>query len=230
MQDFKPEELSIQPLFADALSEIDQRINQAFADDGNRRFYRLLVTGGVNMANATVHYCDGIQKFWGGGNPQRALALARLFSMLMLSQTFLWLDAQTEQQATQKDDSPPERHIDIGAVGKLLGLFGEVTESDIRQFLDIDNQFHYEVDHQTDMTHFGVLLLALASEACGHTCLDWSKVKYPVKSLETLTRGGAVLDSSVTNSINDLRLLWLCRSMGIQAMMQKHEEQNSVDD
>ena len=235
MQDFKPEELSLQPLFTDTLSELSQRIGQAFADDGSRRFYGSLVTGGISMANAAVHYCEGIQKFWGGGNPQRALALARLFSMVMLSQTFFWLDAQAAQQAAQKDEGQaksegrPERCINTVAVGNLLGLFGDASEAAVRQFLDIDNQFRYEVDHQTDMTHFGVLLLAMACEACGHACLDWSQVSFPVKSLEPLTRHGAVLDSSVTNSINDLRRLWLCHSIGVQAMMKYHEEQDDVD-
>ena len=218
MQFSKPEELEIDPLFAAVSARINAKIDQAFTDANGTRFYKSLIAGGVTMANAVVSLCEGVKRVWGCGDEAKAAALTRLFSLVLLSQTFAWLDEQKE-----KKDEPS--NINLSAVAGTLSLFGDDQAETIADFLNIDVQLRHEISHETDMTHLHVLLLAMACEACGHSCLDWSKIKFPVKSLEPLTRCGAIIDSTIISGINDIRALWVCRSMGMQAMVKYHEEQ-----
>ena len=213
------EELEIHPLFQAVFNETSNKINEITEDDGKRHFFASLLTGGYTTANALVNLCDGIKKNWEDGDKMKALALTRLATLLMLSQTFRWLEGQNDA----KDKTSA---INLTAVSSILSLFGDNSEEAIRDFINLDTQFKYETNHETDMTHFKVYLMAKACEACGHKCLNWEKVSFPIKSLEPLTRSGAILDSSLVGDLCDIRAMWACHSIGVQAMTKYHEEQN----
>ncbi len=219
MPSTEPEELEIHPLFQSVFNEASSRISEITAEEGGRRFLASLLIGGYTAANALVKLCAGVGERWGEGDRQKAMALTRLTTMMMLSQTFRWLEEQGKARGEQPRMNP-------GAVVMVLSLFGDTSEEATNCFTDIDTQFKYEVRHHAELTHLKVYLLAKACEACGHRCLDWDKVTLPIKSLEPLTRNRALMDSGTLGDINNLRALWACHMIGLQAMTRYHEEQS----
>ena len=213
------EELENHPLFQAVFSETSSKISGITEDEGNRHFITSLLTGGYISANALINLCDGVKESWKDGDEAKALALIRLTTLLMLSQTFRWLESQDDA----KDEAPT---INLTAVSNILSLFGDNSEEAIRDFFIMDTQFKHETDNESTFTHFKVYLLAKAIEACGHKCMDWEKVSFPIKSLEPITSSGAFLDSQMLGDLDNIRALWACHSIGTQAMLKYHEEQN----
>jgi len=221
MQFSEPEELEINPLFTALSSHIDAKIDQTFKDQNSLRCYKSLLVSGSITANAAVNLCEVIKNAWGNGDETKALRLIKLFTLVMLCQTFIWAD----KQKANKDE--PES-VNLPAISNTLNLFNDNSEEAVKGFLNMYKQFKYDLENKTHMVYLGVMLLALACEACGHTCLDWSKVEFPIESPESLTASGAVIDSAVINNSDDTRMLWVCRSKGVQAMFKYHEEQADI--
>ncbi len=208
-------EIEINPVFNAMFSKIGKNVNDIFPDNNNRRFYKSLVAGGVAMANAVVARCQEVNRICGDIDEAKAMALTRLFTLLMLSQTFRWLD-----QASEEEDSIP---INLPAVSCILNLFDDNCEKSVEDFLTLDAQFKYELKHHDHMTHLAVFLLAKTFEACGHKCIEWSKVSLPIKSLELLTSSKAIIDAKAINSVNDIRAMLSCQTIGIRSMINYHE-------
>jgi len=140
-----------------------------------------------------------------------------LSTLAMLSQTFRWLENQESE--TEGADS-----LNLSAVSVILNLFGDNSEESVKEFVNIDTQFKYELKHHDHLTHLAVLLLAKACEACGHRCIEWSRISFPFKSLQPLTTSRAIVDASMINSVSDIRAVIGSLNYGVQAMVNYHEE------
>ena len=211
------EEIEVNPIFDAAFVQISQNINNTFPDDNNRRFFKALLTGGKTMANAVVARCQGLREICGDIKNAKALALTKLFTLLMLSQTFRWLENQeSEAKDTGKFNLPTALTV--------LSLFNDSSEESVKEFVNIDTQFKHELKHHDHLTHLAVLLLAKACEVCGHKCIEWSKVSFPFKSLQPLTTSRAIVDAAKINSVNDIRAVISSLDSGVQAMVNYHEE------
>jgi len=204
MQFSKPEELEMNPLFTTVSSRINEKIDRTFSDANSLRCYKSFLAGGSTAANAVVNLCEVIKNAWGGGDETKALRLIKLFTLLMLFQTFIWTDKQ-------KADTDESENVNLSAIPNVLSLFDDNTEEEIKGFLNVYKQFKYEIENKTHMAHLGAILLAMACQACGHPCLDWSKVEFPIESSEALTESAAVIDPSVIDNTDDTRVLWVCR-------------------
>lgn len=211
------EEIEMNPLFNATFVQVRENINNIFPDENNRRFYKSLLTGGRTMANEVTARCQGLKKVCGDIDKAKALALTKLFTMLMLSQTFRWLD--DEGAETENADN-----LNLSAVSIILNLFGDDSEESVKDFINMNTQFKYELKHHEHLTHMAVILLAKACEACGHKCIEWSKVSFPIKSLQTLTASMAIIDTATINSVDDIRVVISGISSGVQAMVNYHEE------
>ena len=215
------EEPEVNGLFDAVFSQVSERIIQLAPDKNNRIFYSALLTGGSTMAKAVVDSCQGVKEVWAGGDEAKALALTRLFTLLMLSQCYRWLDDKEPDQQKPEEARRP-------AVSNILCLFGDSSEGAIEDFFNLDAQFRYDLKYKGHLTHLGVFLLAKAGEACGHESLDWSKITFPTKSMEPLTRSGAIIDSRIIGNPDDIKTLWECHAQGVQAMVKYHEEQTQL--
>ncbi len=203
-------------LFQDVFDQVSKRINQFDADENKLVFYNSLLAGGTVMAGLVVTNCQGINKLWAGGDGAKAMALAKLFTSFMLFQCFRWIEGKADNPQEQTSDHHP-------VLLDILSFFGETSEEEIEDLSNINIQFRYEVT-QTHMTHLAILLLARACQACGHQCIDWSKVSYPVKSMKPLTQSGAIVDSAPISGVDDIRAFRASHAAGIQAMTKYHEE------
>jgi hypothetical protein len=211
------ERLEINPVFDAVFVQISENINNTFPDDHNRHFFKSLLTGGKIMANEAVARCQGLREVCGVIDMAKALALTKLFTLLMLSQTFRWLE-------NQESGTEEEVKVNLSAVSVVLNLFNDSSEESVKDFINMDTQFRYEMNHHDHMTHLAVLLLARACEICGHKCIEWSKVNFPFKSLQPLTTSRTIVDAAMINSVNDNRAVISSLASGVQAMVNYHEE------
>jgi len=217
------EEIETNPIFNAVFVQANENIRNIFPDDNSRRFYGSLLTGGKTAANAVIAGCQGLMEICGEIDRAKALALTKLFTLLMLSQAFCWLENQG-MEAEETEEAEEVMKSNLTAASVVLSLFGDSSEGSIKDFLIIDTQFRYELKHHDHLTHLAVLLLAKACEACGHRCIEWSKVKFPMKSLQSLTTSGAIVDALRINSVNDIRVVINSFAAGVQAMVNYHEE------
>lgn len=213
------EETKIEPLFKAVFDRVNEMIYKLVNDENERRFYTSLLIGGSTMANAVVSTCEGVKKVWGNGDEAKALALTKLLTLLMLSQCYRWIDG------AEPDSGDRQKEARQTAASKILNFFEDDSEKAIEEFLNIDTQFKYDLEHENHMTHMGIFLLAKACETCGHMCIEWRKVVFPIKSMITLTQSGAIIDSASISNLNDITALWNCHAAGVQMMMKHHEEQ-----
>ncbi len=211
------DEIEINPIFNAIFVIISENINSIFTDYNNRRFYKSLLAGGKTIANAVTAGCQELRRICGDIDEVKALALTKLFTLLMLSQSFRWL----ENQAPENEETI---EFNLSSISTVLNLFGDNSEESVKDFINMDKQFKYELKHHDHMTHMAVLLLAKACEACGHKCIEWSKISFPVKSLQSLTASRAIIDSKAINGVEDIRVVINSIPFGAQAMVNYHEE------
>lgn len=217
-----PEELEkakIEPPFKAVFDKANEMINKLIKNENERLFYKSLLVGGSTMASSVASECEGVKKVWGDGDEAKALALTKLFTLLMLSQCYRWIDK------TEPDSEDKQKDARGAAALKVLHLFGDDPKEVVEDFLNIDTQFKYDLAHESHMTHMSIIILAKACEACGYSCIEWSRVSFPIKSMVPLTHSRAIIDSVSISNLNDITALWNCHAAGVQAMMKYHEEQ-----
>ena len=204
-----------------------EKINHAFDDvwrqiagaaesrsdnETEKHFLESLVRGGITAASIVVSCCDGLAKYCSPFNTDKALGLTRLYSWIMLCQCYRWLQGEL---------NPESNPIPIGEFGeKLLSLFGKMDEGEYQLYLNLNTQFNYDLDKKPHMTHFSALLLALSSEVCGHKCLDWTTLRFPVKEMTHIFLRGGVIDTEPMRSLNVTEAVKEALGTGIQAMEQ----------
>jgi len=209
-------------LFEAVFRQLSERLQELVLDEGTCTFYTALLTGGKVSASGVVSNCHGVNEAWGDGDEQKALALTRLFTLSMLSQCYRWLD---EVEPHRKEERNKARKV---VVFNIQQLFGDDTEETFEEFLNIDTQYNYDLKHKKHLVHTGSILLAKACEACGHKCINWAKVSFPVKELQSLTQAGVIINSEPLRSTSDIKALWLSHAAGVQAMVKYHEEQTRL--
>jgi hypothetical protein len=223
MSPYQSEKPRINYFFGAVFAKVHGRIHQLIENEHDRRFYTALVTGGKVSASSVVSLCEGVKKVWDDSDKKGALALTKLFTLLMLSQCYRWLN---EKEPRLKEKRRTARQA---AASDVLRLFGDDSKDALKDFLNLDIQFNYEMDHKPHMLHLGSLLLAKACEACQHKCIEWSKVSFPVKEIIHLMHSGAIIDSAPLRNLDDNKALWHSHAKGIQAMAKCHEEQIQFD-
>ena len=213
------EESRIELIFEAVFYRVNEMIHKLIADENERRFYRSLLIGGNAMSKQVVTKCEGVKKTWGEGDETKALALTKLFTLLMLSQCCRWI-AKTEPDSDEKQKDSRKM-----AASKVLSFFEDDCRESIESFLNMDAQFKYDSEHENHMTHMGIFILAKACEACSHKCIEWSKVSFPIKSMKPLASSRVIINSALINNLNDITVMWNCHATSVQVTMKYYEDQ-----
>ncbi len=129
----------------------------------------------------------------------------------MLSQIYRWVTEKTPKEMT--NTVPPEV-----SASRLIYIFGGEPEQAMDDFLHFDKQFAYDLARHPHLIHVSSLLLAKTSEICGHQCMDWSKVKWPVVEMTHLIKG-AIIDGAPIRGKLDIEAMQSSINTGVQAMM-----------
>ena len=197
-------------LFEEVWQEISQSIDLFEENESERHFLKSLVMGGTVVAERIVNNCQELARYWGKGDKTKALGLTRLFFWMMLSRCYQWLETS---KTSGSDGLAPEEFS-----RKIMSIFGNMTDTDFKLYLDLHEQFQYDIKKSPHMTHISSLLLALSCEICGHKCLDWTKVRFPVKEMFHLFRKGSVIDTGPIRGVQDINEMKQALNAGIQAM------------
>jgi hypothetical protein len=207
-------------LFATVASRVSSILSSLVTDEDDRKVYALttsylaVLAGGTVAAKQVVEHCICVKKAWGKGDEEKALALIKLFTLVMLSRWYVWLD---EKQQPSEDE---RRQARVMAGSNILRLFGDDSENAIEDFLNMDIQYNYEWDStaRVPMLKMNSLILAKACEACGHPAINWSRIAFPVKEWQDVVDSGAIIDHSPFVNLRDIVAVGSCRVAGVETM------------
>jgi len=185
-------------------------IEQLTTDAADQRYLRSLVMGGSVAAETLVTTSPSIRQLWGVGNQGTGTKLSLLFSLIMLSQLFLYAK-----------QNPPPNFVsmlpkEITAT-RLFHIFGGDPNEAMEDFLHFDQQFACDLEKHAHLLHMGSLLLARCSEILGHPCINWQKVKWPVVEMTHLAKG-AITDSAPMRNKEDIDAMLKSIDDGAQAL------------
>ena len=198
-------------LFENVWQKVTAKVDALTEEADDRRFLKSLAMGGSVAAESVVSTCQAVKGFWGEGNEVAATELSQLFSLLLLSQIYRWVKEKPPREMTST--VPPE----VNAT-RLIYIFGGEPEQAMDDFLHFDQQFACDLAKHPHLIHVCSLLLAKTSEICGHKCIDWSKVKFPVVEMTHLVKG-AFIDGAPMRSKLDIDAMLNSLNTGMQAMM-----------
>jgi hypothetical protein len=198
-------------LFENVWQKVIAKVDTLTEDAGDRRFLKSLAMGGSVAAESVVSTCQTVKGFWGEGNEAAATELTQLFSLLMLSQIYRWVKQNPSKEM------PPPVPPEVSAT-RLIYIFGGEPEQSLDDFLHFDQQFACDLAKHPHLIHVCSLLLAKTSEICGHKCIDWSKVKWPVVEITHLIKG-TIIDGAPMRSKLDIDAMLNSLNTGVQAMM-----------
>ena len=198
-------------LFENVWQKVITKIDLLTDDADDRRFLKSLAMGGSVAAESVISTCQSIKGFWGEGSEDMATELSQLFSLLMLSQIYRWVKEKPPKEMT--NTVPPE----VSAT-RLIYVFGGEPEKAMEDYMHFDQQFACDLKKHSHLVHVSSLLLARTSEICGHKCIDWSKVKWPVVEMTHLIKG-AILDGAPMRGKLDIDAMQDSLNTGVQAMM-----------
>ena len=191
-------------------------IEKLTPEKSERSFLKSLVMGGTVAAEMIVSACSAISRYWAEGDTCRARELSQLFSFLMLSQCYRWLDEKEQPANVQR---LPKETVS----SKLIQVFEGEAEQGLDDFAHFDAQFNYDLDKHPHRVHLAGLVLARVSEICGHPCLDWTQVHFPVVEFTHIMKKGIVLDSAPMRSQDDINTVVAALTTGTEAMMRFYD-------
>ena len=153
--------------------------------------------GGSAVALAGAQHLSSLENAWRRGDEPKASGLIKVFTLHMISQWYRGLDRREGSANVSESVRTMARKI---AASNILEVFGERSEREVNDFLNLDAQFRYEWDwaHREGAKTGGVLvyghclLLSKALIYCGRPgYIDWENREFPVKTAaELLTQPG----------------------------------------
>jgi hypothetical protein len=203
-------------LFEEVWGKALANIEKLTQDPAEALFFKSLVMGGTVAAETVVGGCAGIQTYWGEGTAERAMEISRLFSFLMLSQCYRWLDDKPSPEALAR---MPKEVIST----QLIYIFEGQPEQGVDDFVRFDAQFNYDLSKHPHLVHLSGLTLARISDICGHPCLDWEQIKFPVAEFTHIMKKGILIDGAPMRSQDDINVVVKALSAGVEAMTRFHD-------
>ena len=200
-------------------------VNKSEAD-----FYLSCLTGGTTAANVAVDHVCAVQKIWGEGSDYKAVALAKMFSLVMLSQWFYQLRKNSNLEG-QKEKAYR------ASAWMLLSLFEQepqkphwpaLLDVEVDIAAKLDEQFRYEIEKDDDMAAYAILLLAWAVQSAGEVVLDWNKVEIPLKDFSQLTKAQAILKDEPFQTAQNLLDILTAQQSGVAAMARFYQQMRPI--
>lgn len=197
-------------LFEQVWRNVSNVIDNYCGDGEPGLFLKALLMGGTVAAEYATVNCNGLSGYWNGGDEVKAHGLAKLFFWMIFSYNQYQLYAD-------KNISRDELITVKEAAERLLPVFGDMTEEEVDLFINFNTQLNHDIGKDPHLVHLSSLLLAVSSEICGHKCLDWSKVQFPVIEMVDIASKGAIIDSKPINNKHDISEMQTAFLSGIKA-------------
>ena len=183
--------------------------------------------GATSAAQALIREIDVVKSAWGGGDEQKTLSLTKVCTAHMVS---VWLGGIDQQPRVTGDNRMVEYE---NAASSMLSVINKslyakpsdvpaTTVRDIKNAVDMDQQWNSEKDGGEPPPAYAGLLLARALEACGQRCLEWGKVSFPIESVQHLLDTDALLDPGLLGDGQRLVRVMNCLEQGEASVKRYH--------
>ena len=214
-------------LFLYAMDEIAELLRQKYkikgyvADHYEYMAQMAWLSGASSAAQALVREIDGVKSAWGRGDEQKTLSLIKVCAPHMIS---AWVGGIDQQTGMTRDARRVEYESTASSMLSVINRFlctkpsdvSALTAQDVTSAIDIDRQWSTQSDGEGRPLVYACLLLSKALEACGQSCLDWSKVSFPVESVQQFLDSDALLAPGLLGDHQRLLAVLNCLEQGVR--------------
>jgi hypothetical protein len=214
-------------LFLYAMDEISELLRQKykikgyFADHYEYMAQMAWLGGASSAAQALVREIDGVKSAWGRGDEQKTLSLVKVCAPHMIS---VWIGGIDQQPGMTGDARRVEYESAASSMLSVINRFlctkpsdvSALTAQDVKSAIDMDRQWNTQSDSKGRPLVYACLLLSKALEACGQRCLDWSKVSFPVESVQQFLDSDALLEGGLLGDHQRLLAVTNCLEQGVR--------------
>jgi hypothetical protein len=177
--------------------------------------------GASSAAQALIREVDLVKSVWGRGDEQKTLSLIKVCAPHMIS---VWLGDIDQQHQLTGDARRVQYESDASSILSIINRFlrdkpadvSVLTAQDVKSAIDMDRQWKTQKDGEGRPLVYACLLLSKALEACGQRCLDWSKVSFPVESVQQFLDSDALLERGLLGDHQRLLAVTNCLEQGVR--------------
>lgn len=199
------------------------RVARYVTEDYEYMAHMAWLIGGTSAGQALIREIDCVGNAWGKGDDNKTLSLIKVCTMHMISWWFRNIERRPEASALAR------RAAQESAASSMISVINKampdreteasaMTRQDVSAFVSMDRQWNWESDRGAQPATYAGLLLARALEACGQRCVEWSRVIFPVESVEHLHGNGAVLEPHYLEDGNAFPKVLSCMDEGVRAV------------
>jgi hypothetical protein len=179
------------------------------------------LAGASSAAQALIREIEGVKSAWGKGDEQKTLSLIKVCAPHMIS---VWLGGIDQQSGMTGDARSVEYESAASSMLSVINRFlctkssdvSALTAQDVKSATDMDRQWNTQSDGVGRPLVYVCLLLSKALEACGQRCLDWSKVSFPVESVQQFLDSATLLDPGLLGEHQRLLAVMNCLEQGVR--------------
>jgi hypothetical protein len=220
-------------LFLYATDEIAELLRQKykikgyFADHYEYMAQMAWLGGASSAAQALIREVDLVKSAWDGGDEQKTLALIKVCAPHMIS---VWLGGIDRQPRLTGDARRVQYESAATSMLSMIKKFlpagpsgaTAMTAQDVKSAIDMDRQWNSEGDGGRPSPVYACLLLSRAIEACGRRCIEWSKMSFPLESVQQLLDSDALVELGLVGDGQRLTAVMKCLEEGVRAVRRFH--------
>ena len=214
-------------LFLYASDEISELLRQKYkirgyvTPDYEYMAHMAWLIGATSAAQALIREVDLVKSAWGKGDEQKTLSLVKVCAPHMIS---VWIGGIDQQSGMTGDARRVEYESAASSMLSVINRFlctkpsdvSALTAQDVKTAIDMDRQWNTQNDGQGRPLVYACLLFSKALEACGQRCTDWSKVSFPVESVQQFLDSAALVEPGLVGDGQRLPAVMNCLEQGVR--------------
>ncbi|MBR6332031.1 MAG: hypothetical protein IKR78_02735 [Dehalococcoidales bacterium] len=194
-----------------------EHIDKVITSEQERQFILSIAMGATVAAELFLNNCESIRPFWREGSIEKGKEICNLFSFIMLSQCYRWIN---QQPGADPNANLPKEVMST----KLMYIFEVAPERWMEDFTKFDEQFNYDLDNHPHIIHLSALIIAKICQLCGHQCLAWGEIEFPVHEFKDIMSPSVLIDGAPLREQKDINVVATALSTSIDAMNKYIEE------
>ena len=190
---------------------VTNNIDKVVTSEQEKNLLLSIAMGASTGAELFLNNCESIRPFWREGSTAKCADICALFSFIMLCQTYRWIN---QQPGANPDTNLPKEVMST----KLMYIFDVTPEAWMEDFTKFDAQFDYDLDHHPHIIHLSALMIARICQVCGHQCLAWGELSFPIHEFSEIISPAVLIDGAPLREQKDINVVATAISTGIDAM------------
>jgi hypothetical protein len=216
-------------LFLYASDEISEFLRQKYkirgyvTPDYEYMAHMAWLIGATSAAQALIRELDLVKSAWGRGDEQKTLSLIKACTPHMIS---VWFGSIDRQPALAGDARRAACESSASSMLSVINKFlctkpsdvSGLTAQDVKNAMNMDTQWHRENASGGPPLVYACLLLSRALEACEQRCIEWSKMSFPVESVQQFLDSDALVEPGLVGDGQRLPAVMNCLEEGVRAV------------